>query len=296
MSEEVAKGRIVVGVDGSEDGDRAIDYGVRAALSSGVDLLLAHAVDDAVLAGAWGVVYDPGLLQDAGQEAAEAARQHAIAMGIAEDRVHSEIFMGNPAAVLTRLSEHAQLIVVGRRAMSGLERLFVGSTSVGVAASAHCPVIMVSAASHKPRTGDLGVVGVGVDAEDRCTDALQFAYAEAARRGARLEVVHAFELPTGFFADRQDVGARRESALAAATQGVEQLLQPLRAAHPEVEVNVDIVNAHPVNELTRRSGHYDLLVLGVHGFAFPGLAPGATIRAIMAHGMCPLGLVRAKRK
>ncbi|OYO02242.1 nucleotide-binding universal stress UspA family protein [Propionibacteriaceae bacterium ES.041] len=296
MTDELAKGRVVVGVDGSEDGNRAVEYGVRAALSKGADLLLAHAVDDAVLAGAWGVVYDPGLLQDAGHEAAEGARRHAVEMGMPEDRVQADIFMGNPAAVLTRLSEDAPLVVVGRRAMSGLERLFVGSTSVGVAASASCPVIMVSAASHKPKTGDLGVIGVGLDGTERCSDALRFAFVEASHRGARLQVIHAFELPTGFFADRQDVDARRESALQNAQQGIGQLVEPLRAEFPDVVAEIEIVNAHPVNELTRRSGDLDLLILGVHGFAFPGLSPGATIRAIMAHGLCPLGLVRNKKK
>lgn len=296
MTDELAKGRVVVGVDGSEDGNRAVEYGVREALSKGRDLLLAHAVDDAVLAGAWGVVYDPGLLQDAGHEAAESARQHAVAMGMPAERVHADIFMGNPAAVLTRLSEDAPVIVVGRRAMSGLERLFVGSTSVGVAASASCPVIMVSAASHKPKTGDLGMIGVGLDGTERCSDALRYAYTEAAHRGAGLQVIHAFEMPSGFFADRQDVAGRGEAAMRNAEQAISKLVDPLREEFPAVPVETIVLNSHPVNELTRRSGECDLLVLGVHGFAFPGLSPGATIRAIMAHGLCPLGLVRNKKK
>ena len=37
-----------------------------------------------------------------------------------------------PGGVMARLSEVADLVVVGRRAASGLERMFVGSTSVSI--------------------------------------------------------------------------------------------------------------------------------------------------------------------
>ncbi|GAB3713818.1 universal stress protein [Mariniluteicoccus flavus] len=284
--------RVIVGVDGSDDARRAVAYGVREAQFIDADLHLVHAVDDAVLAGAWGVVYDPSLLRDSGEHATSEARAYALEMGADEARLTTEVMMGNPSAVLTRLSEQATTVVVGRRAMSGLERLFVGSTSVGVAATAHCPVVMVSAASHKDRTGDLGVVGVGIDGTDRSRDALAYAFEEAGRRGARLEVVHAFELPTGFFADIRNRREREETHVVAAREGIADLLAPLRAEHGSVEVNTSVVAAHPVDELTARMPQFDLLVLGVHGVGLPGFSPGATIRALMAHGACPLALVR----
>lgn len=43
---------VVVGVDGSEDGLRAVKYGASFAAEIGGELLLVHAVDDAMLAGA----------------------------------------------------------------------------------------------------------------------------------------------------------------------------------------------------------------------------------------------------
>ncbi|GAB3624895.1 universal stress protein [Mariniluteicoccus endophyticus] len=284
--------RVVVGVDGSEDARRAVAYGVREAKRRGCELHLAHAVDDAVLAGAWGVVYDPDLLRDSGEQATADARAYALEVGADEADVTSDVYMGSPGAVLTRLSEEADTIVVGRRAISGLERLFVGSTSVGVAATAHCPVIMVSAASHEPVTGGLNLIGAGVDATDRGKETLAYAFEEAAHRGARLEILHACELPTGFFADNRN-REEREAALAkAAEKGISELVGPLRQQFPDVEVTTTIVKGHPVEELTRRSVDFDLLVVGVHGVGLPGFAPGATIRALMAHGACPLALIR----
>ena len=57
---------IIVGVDGSEDGLRAARYAAGSAIKRDADLIVLHAVDDAAVAGAWGVVYDPTALQDAG--------------------------------------------------------------------------------------------------------------------------------------------------------------------------------------------------------------------------------------
>lgn len=284
--------RVIAGVDGSEDGHRAVAYAVREARLRDADLHLAHAVDDAVLAGAWGVVYDPDLLRDSGQAAIDDAIAYATEVGADPARITAEVHMGNPAAVLSRLSEDAVTVVVGRRAMSGLERLFVGSTSVGVAVSSHCPVVMVSAASHKERTGDLGVIGVGVDATDRGKGTLEYAFEEASVRGARIEVLHASSLPPAYFTDARNRTARGDAQAEAAREGVAQLLAPLVAAYPQVEVTTTITEAHPVEELSRRSADFDLLVVGVHGVGLPGFAPGARVRGLMTHSACPLALVR----
>lgn len=282
---------VLVGVDGSEDGLRAVAYGARMAMAIGVDLQLVHAVDDAVLAGAWGIVYDPVLLQESGKEAIDEARAHALRIGIDEARVSTSVDMGNPQAVLTKLSERAQALVVGRRALSGLERLFVGSTSFGLANSSHCPVIMVSAATHPEHTGDKGLIGVGVDFNERSMPALEYGFVTAQQRGARLLVIHAFALQS----NKPDRAAREKAVHAAAEQFLEPHLEPLRAKYPEVEVQVEIVPNHPVNELTARTATVDLLVLGVHS-GLPGFGPGGTVRAVMAHSESPVALVRAHKR
>ena len=132
---------VVVGVDGSDDGLRAVRFGTGAALRRDGELLLVNAVDDTLMAGAWGVVYDPEVLQAAGVTANEQAKGIALEAGLPADRIRTEVVMGSPGGVMARLSEVADLIIVGRRAASGLERMFVGSTSVAVVANASCPVV-----------------------------------------------------------------------------------------------------------------------------------------------------------
>ncbi|NLT30394.1 MAG: universal stress protein [Propionibacterium sp.] len=281
--------RVLVGVDGSDDSMRALSYAQRTAEHRGSDLWIVHAVDDAVLAGAWGVVYDPTALQEAGRNVLEEARQKVIGSGFPHERVHSDVVMGNPGGVLARLSEKADLMVVGRRSISGLERLFVGSTSVGVAATSKCPVIMISAANMPELTGQFRRIGVGVDNTHRGKAAVEAAFEEASLRGAELEVIHAWQPPNHFFADWSDKAEGGEHQQAV-EQGVEELLGPLRRQYPQVRLQVKLIPGHPVPELTARSEELDLLYVGVHTIA--GFGVGAVVRALMAHSNCPLALVR----
>ena len=69
---------VVVGVDGSDDGLRAVRFGAGTVIRYGGELLLVNAVDDTLMAGAWGVVYDPEVLQSAGATANEQAKDVAI--------------------------------------------------------------------------------------------------------------------------------------------------------------------------------------------------------------------------
>lgn len=279
---------VVVGVDGSDDSRRALMYAYRAAVQRDASMFIVHAVDDAVLAGAWGVVYDPTLLQQAGQTVLDDAVKTVVEAGMPADRITSDVIMGNPAGVLTRVSEEAQLLVVGRRSVTGLERLFVGSTSVGVAASAHCPVIMVSAATNVEHTGGLHRIGVGIETHPTSAIALEAAFQEASFRGAALEIIHAWGQPTGLFA--RQLGPDQLAELGrAAEQNVADLVAPLAQRFPDVVHEVRIVKANPVDELVQRSGELDLLALGVHVSGLGGV--GAVVRGVMAHARCPLALV-----
>lgn len=275
--------RILVGVDGSEDGLRAVRYGTRAALAMDGTLHLVHAVDDAVLAGAWGVVYDPRALEEAGAQANDAAAEAAAELGLAPERVDSEVVLGNAAAVLSRMSEQSALLVVGRRSVSGLERMFIGSTSVALADASHCPLVVVSQAATPQPTGGLHRIAVAIDAQTHSPTTLGWAFREAEQRDASLEVVHVAPHASG--GDDHQV---RE----AARQGIEEILAPLRRAHPGVEAQVVVSQGSPVDVLVDLSSQVDLLVLGVQKPKLLGIHLGGVMRAVLAHAQAPVVLVR----
>lgn len=278
---------IVVGVDGSEDGLRAVRFGTGAGLRIGAELLLVHAVDDAMLAGAWGVVYDPEVLQNAGATANEQAKQVALELGMPEDRVRTEVVLGSPGGVLGRLSEVADLIVVGRRSVSGLERMFVGSTSVSVVANASCPVVVISAASTPKPVGGFGVVGVGLNTSPGKHETLEAAFDYAKRQGASLEIVHALQPPIGIFGPKMSPH-QLEEQLEFTRGGIEAVARGMGEKYPEVPYVVDVVADSPINELVSRSSRYDMLVVGTSDGGIPGFGLGGLLRGLMAHASCPL--------
>lgn len=276
--------RVLVGVDGSADGLRAVRYGTVMATERGAVLHLVHAVDDAALAGAWGVVYDPTTLQEAGRAAVDEAVAEARAAGVDEGAVHGEVLLGSAPAVLSRQAEGAALLVVGRRSVSGLERMFVGSTSVAVGEAAPCPVVVISDAANPGRTGSHGRIVVGVGTREHSASTLAWAFAEAAVRGAAVHVVHV--------ARASEVAATHGELGRAAAQGLDDLLAPLRQAHPGVEATVEVAGGEPVDELVTRSSSADLLVLGAERPRLLGLRLGGVMRAVLAHAACPVVLVK----
>lgn len=282
---------IAVGVDGSEDGLRAVQFGVRTALRRNGELLLVNAVDDAVLAGSWGIVYDPAVLQRAGETATEAAREYSITMGLPAERIRTEVMLGNPSAVLIRLSETADLIVVGRRAATGLERMFVGSTSVAIASAASCPVVIISAASTPQPTGDHGVVGVGIDSGGASLPVVQCGFQQAQYRSAKVRLIHILPPPMGLFSHKL-TPAQLEQQLVYVAGGIEAMARQVAEHYPGVEFEVEVSAGNPVNDLVNRSEQLDLLIVGVAGSGLPGISLGGLTRGLMAHAKCPLMLTK----
>ncbi|WP_406262306.1 universal stress protein [Streptomyces nigra] len=92
--------------------------------------------------------------------------------------------MGEVVHVLEAESQAANLIVVGSRGKGGITGLLLGSTPVSLAARGHCPVMTVP---EKHRASDAaGPVVLGVDGSQDSDEAVDVAFAEAARRSILL--------------------------------------------------------------------------------------------------------------
>lgn len=133
-------GRIVVGVDGSRESDRAVDWAAGAAHRSGAHL---EVVASWVYPGSTGAVYtvNVGLPEVAGEAVdAAAARVRVLAPDVVVEGHTSE----EPAAVaLVARSRRADMVVVGSRGVGSVRGLLLGSVSLYVATHARCPVVVV---------------------------------------------------------------------------------------------------------------------------------------------------------
>lgn len=285
--------RVLVGFDGSDDAFRALELGIAEAQARQAELVVVHAVDDTVLNSAWGVVFDPEEIKLNAAEMLARGVEDAVAAGLPRNRVRTEVVLGNPAAALTRMSHQASLVVVGRRATEPGERLFVGSTSVGVVGAAHCPVIVVSAIDtpHEARTG---VIGVAVDTSARGAVALEWALQECIQFGGKVVVISVFRSPQGrWFTGGDPTDEQKEAAIAVTRERMAEMISEITEDYPEAEVELEVDYGNPVDVLVARSDELDLLMLEVHA-SFPTYSVGGLIRGVLTHGRCPVGVIRPR--
>lgn len=285
--------RVVVGYDGSDDSSRALVYGIAEAKQRQAELVLVHAVDDTVLNSAWGVVFDPEEIKEGAAEMLGAGVDEAVAAGLPRTRVRTEVVLGNPAAALTRMSNQASLVVVGRASNEPGDKAFVGSTAVGVVGAAHCPVIVVSSGD-TPHEKPTGVIGVAVDTSARGAVALEWALQECDRHGGRVVVVSVCRAPQGrWFSGGRPTPEQEQAAVDVTRARMTDMVSEITEDYPEVDVTLEVSYGIPLDVLTAHTEELDLLVLEVHA-SFPTYSVGGLIRGVLSHAHCPIGVIRPK--
>lgn len=142
MNEIQSIHHIVVGVDGSDDSKRALQWAAEEArwTHSEIEAVIAWEYPSSF---GWAAVlpddYDPA--DDARKVLAQTVGD---ALGNEPDvPVHLIIERGQPAATLLRLSVDARELVVGSRGHGGFAGLLLGSTSTQCMHHAKCPVVVV---------------------------------------------------------------------------------------------------------------------------------------------------------
>jgi nucleotide-binding universal stress UspA family protein len=281
---------ILVGIDGTEDGLRAVDFAADEARRTGAHLLLAHVVPQPPHDFALSDRTQETLLQ-AGERAVESARHRAEEAGVRGDRVGVRVWHGTITTTLAKASKLANLVVLGRRGISGLERMFAGSTSSAVGARAECPVVIVPHAWDPG--GHTGRVTVGLDGSPRSLPALAAAVAEASWRSAALVAVHAWEVPPPYYVDLPDVDNTLDRWRRSAELAVAEELAGWAERHPDISISRVFEHGHPVGALVEHSADSDLLVVGTRGGGgIHGLILGSVARAVVAGSHCPVMLVR----
>jgi nucleotide-binding universal stress UspA family protein len=132
---------VVVGFDGSEGAQRALDWAIVHAQRMGVAIELVFGVDIAVAASSpfgTGMVFEQ--LQESGATVLAQGVERVRAAGV---EATSHVDMASPAQALITASKHASVVVVGRRGHGGFVGLLMGSVSSAVVHHAHCPVVVV---------------------------------------------------------------------------------------------------------------------------------------------------------
>ncbi len=156
--------RIVVGVDGSEVGQRALDWAVAETQrrSDAGQPTTVQAIT--VWHDEWmePIGAAAALLSDPAADAAQTLNAAVSAARALHPRVPiaGEVVHGDAAEVLTRASDDADLLVVGSHRHSRIFAAVMGSVAEACVRGATCPVIIMPASRSSSHTGQHESVAV----------------------------------------------------------------------------------------------------------------------------------------
>jgi len=148
--------RIVVGVDGSEHADAALDWAVRMAKGMGSEVVAVFAISQPFYFDAGYVTavappqFDPVWRAEITKEFEGEWCKPLIEAGV---KYRTVIEDGRPASVIARVADgtDADVIVVGRRGRGGVAELVLGSVSHELVLHSKRPILLISTAA-QPRS------------------------------------------------------------------------------------------------------------------------------------------------
>ncbi|MCK7626751.1 universal stress protein [Streptomyces sp. RS10V-4] len=285
---------VIVGVDGSPDSERAVRWAAGAARARSAPLWVVHV---------W--PHGGGERERAAGDAVLAALKDRPYLADLPD-VELRGLDGMADAQLPALGDEGQLLVLGSRGRGGFASLLLGSNGLACAARSACPVVVVPrpdrAGTRRGPDGEAVApperqVTLGVDAGADEPAGVGFAFAEAARRGARLTVVSGYTwpmlLPPAFeyAAVYESTQEEYEEALGLRLADV---LAPHRDRYPGVEVAVRLRGEDAAGQLVAASEESDLVVVARHRRRLPvGPRLGSVAHAVLLHAVCPVAVVPA---
>ncbi len=283
---------IVVGVDGSETGGRALQWALREAT-------LRQQPVVAVLA--WGFLdqhhatntepFDPSY----DHADAVAALDVFVIQAVGSDaaaHVERQVVCDLPARALLDASADASLLVVGVRGLGGFRDLLLGSVSQQALHHATCPIAIVRSDGATRHNGSKERIVVGTDGSETARRALRWAIEEARVRGASLEVVHSWHAPdvggypygsASFDMAPFEAAARQTLDAAVAEEDASGLAEPPQRL---------LVMGSAAQAILKSAEGADLVVMGSRGLGgFKELLLGSVSHQVAQHADCPTVIV-----
>lgn len=280
---------VVVGVDGSAEALRALDWAAAEASDHSWALRVLYVRPEDLTAWPAGAgerpppsEYGDRVLADARARVESAYPDLQVSVAQIEGRIPQ---------VLLRESRQARMLVVGREGMGRVAELVLGSVSLAVASRAAVPVAVIPG-SWTPPAQPYGRIVLGIDGSENCRKAAEFAFETAEERGAELVVAYAWHQPLNR-PDSWPQGTDDPHVRADFERALATVIDDLHAKYSSVPVEVVDEVEHPALVLGRQSSQADIVVIGGRGHrAVTGMLLGSVAHAILRHVDRPIIVVR----
>ncbi|MEU8547698.1 universal stress protein [Streptomyces roseoverticillatus] len=285
-------GIITVGLDGTEHSLAAADWAAAEARRRGMALRLVFAwvwrpsdvpvAADAEVQRRWAV----DVLREAGERVTASAPDLSVT---------TQLLPEDPVPALVAAASVSEMLVLGSRGHGAVAGFLIGSVALKVLRRVDAPLVLVRSPRGQEPRPEWGEVVVGVqDTDEDAASVLEFAFATAAARGARVRAVRAWSVPPVFAWSPGSVYLADEAG------GLEPLerkrlaeaLRPWREKYPQVAVIEHTEVGSAAEVLLTHGARASLIVVG-RRLPGPGDLPliGSVTHAALHHAQCPVAVV-----
>ena len=251
--------KILVGIDGTERGERALEWAARYGAREGAELTLIAVVDPAA-ARAYGID------KQTGDAAIEGVLQEAKGRVLAKypaTEVDTMISVGKVVDCLVDAAEGCDMIVMGSHHGASVGETVGGAKGLRVSVSVDIPTAIIPCDWEQGSSNHRIVVGVGPD--ESSINAIRFAVREAITDGEQLDLVSGWGLPAILTKPAEAMGGGLDPVGEQYQRNLEQLAAELKAENEELDVVAHAVEgSSPTRAILNYAKDSKLLVLGTH--------------------------------
>lgn len=251
--------KILVGIDGTERGERALEWAARYGAREGAALTLIAVVDPAA-ARAYGID------KQTGDAAIEGVLQEAKGRVLAKypaTEVDTMISVGKVVDCLVDAAEGCDMIVMGSHHGASVGETVGGAKGLRVSVSVGIPTAIIPCDWEQGSSNHRIVVGVGPD--ESSINAIKFAVREAITDGEQLDLVSGWGLPAILTKPAEAMGGGLDPVGEQYQRNLEQLAAELKAENEELDVVAHAVEgSSPTRAILDYAKDSKLLVLGTH--------------------------------
>ncbi|MFF0295327.1 universal stress protein [Kitasatospora sp. NPDC004614] len=280
---------ILAGTDGSAESIAAARWAADEAVRQGHALRIVHAwtFEDDIHAAPDQPAEVRALTERMLADAAEQVR--ATHPGL---EVHTGLLTDDaPVASLVAAAAESELLVLGSLGLGGFEGLLVGSIGLGAAARCEAPVVLVRA-ERADGAGRRAEVVLAVDTREPAAEVVDFAFQQAAARGAVLRAVHGWTPPPVWgYAGWVTPQFETEQFRALEAGLLREALGAWRAKYPDVEVVEDSRIGSGAGAVVDAAGDAALVVVGRRRRHRLGAHLGPVAHAVIHHAQAPVAVV-----
>lgn len=251
---------ILVGIDGSERSQRALEWAAALAdREEGAELTLLAIIDpgSARLAGS-----DEKILQTAVDNVLGNA-QESLAKEHPELTVNTTVGKGDVVEALIAASDNYDIVVLGSHHNKTVGERVFGAKGLRVASAANVATAVIPSDYSVDRSAKGIVVGVGPD--DTSNDAVVLGVNMALAFNEPLELVSAWGIPTLISRASEAMGGGLQPVGEMFQRKLDTLIAQIKEAHPGIEVTGrSIEGSSPTQVIMECSAGKRMLLLGTH--------------------------------